>query len=95
MNNFSSKVLAAVTLVVCAPLALIFGLVAALILLQQFVSGLNPLNWFSSSGADWIFGGGSEGSAASYFGFILSAIPAALFGHATKWSYETLQKKSK
>ncbi len=95
MNTISSKLLAAVTLVICAPLALIFGLVAALFLLKQFVSGLNPLNWFSSSGADWLFGGGSDGSASNYFGFMLSAIPAALFGHATKWSYGTLQKKLK
>jgi len=94
MNNYSSKLLATVTLVICAPLALIFGCVAALFLLQQFLSDLNPSNWFSSSGADWIFGGGSEGSASNYFGFMISAVPAGIFGHATRWSYETLRKKS-
>lgn len=94
MNNFSSKLLAALTLVVCAPLALIFGCVAAVFLVQQFLSGWIPSRWFSSSGADWIFGGGSKGSASNYFGFMISAVPAGIFGHATKWSYETLRKKS-
>jgi hypothetical protein len=94
MNNFLLKILAVVTLVIFAPLALVFGLIAALFLLQQFLSGLNPLNWFSGSGADWIFGGGSEGSASNYFGFMISAALAFIFWSVTKWSYETLRKKS-
>ena len=94
MNSFSSKLLAVVTLIVCAPLALIFGCAAAVFLFQQFLNGLIPSRWFSSSGADWIYGGGTEGSAKNYFGFMISAVPAALFGHATKWGYETMRKKS-
>lgn len=89
------KISAAVTLVTCTPLALYFGFVAALHLLQQFVSGFNPLNWFSGSGADWVFGGGSAGSAGNYFGFMISSALAFIFWLPTAWSYETLRKKSK
>lgn len=94
MKGFLLKIFAVVTLLICAPLAFIFGLIAALTLLQQFLSGLNPLNWFSGSAADWVFGGGSDGSASNYFHFLISSAIATIFWLPTKWSLETLRKKS-
>lgn len=94
MKNFLLKIFAAVTLVICTPLVLYFGFIAALYLLQQFVSGLNPLNWFSGSAADWVFGGGSDGSANNYLGSLISSALAVIFWLPTKWSFETLRKKS-
>ena len=72
-------------IVVCAPLAFVFGALAALFLLNEFVNGLVPARWFSTNGADWLFGTGNQGSARNYIGFMLTAVPASLFWSAVQW----------
>lgn len=86
-TSVGSRILGVLVLIVAAPLTLLFGLVAAYFLAQEFLNGWIPSRWFSDSGWDWAFGSGRQGGARNYFGFMLSGIPAGLFGKATAWGY--------
>jgi hypothetical protein len=92
--SIGSKFLGVCALVVCAPLCLLFGLAAALFAASEIFNGLIPTRWFSTSGADWIFGTGSQGSARNYFGFMLSAVPASLCAAGAKWGLGQLKAAS-
>jgi hypothetical protein len=94
-SSFGSRLIGLSVLIVAAPLTLLFGLVAAYFLVQEFLSGWIPSRWISDSGWDWIFGSGKEGGARNYFGFMLSALPAGMFGTATSWGYAKFVSKSK
>jgi len=83
--SIGSKFLGVCAVVVCAPLCLLFGLAAGVFVASEIFNGLIPTRWFSTSGVDWIFGTGSQGSARNYFGFMLSAIPASLCAAGAKW----------
>jgi hypothetical protein len=86
-NSLSSRVIGLATIIFTAPLTLLFGLIAAYFLMQEFLNGWIPSRWVSDSGWDWIFGTGTQGGARNYFGFMLSALPAGMFGKATAWGY--------
>ncbi len=90
----ASRVVGLLAIVVFAPIAAVMGLFAALFLLQQFINGWIPSRWFSSSGADWIFGAGTQGSASNYIGFMLTALPAAGAGKLVLWGYEILTSRN-
>ena len=89
-----SKFLGVCAVVVCAPLCLLFGLAAALFAASEVFNGFIPTRWFSTSGVDWIFGTGTQGSARNYFGFMLSAIPASLCAAGAKWGLDQVKTTS-
>jgi uncharacterized membrane protein len=92
--SIGSKFLGVCAVVVCAPLCLLFALVAALFAASEIFNGFIPTRWFSTSAVDWISGTGSQGSARNYFGFMLSAIPASLCGAAAKWGLDQVKVTS-
>ena len=93
--TFGSRFLGLAVLIVAAPLALLCGLIAAYFLAQEVISGWIPSRWVSDSGWDWIFGTGTQGGARNYFGFMLSALPAGMFGKATAWGYTKFTPQTK
>jgi hypothetical protein len=92
MKTAGMKFVALLAIIGLAPLSFMLGGIAAIFLIQQVVSGWIPSQWFSDSGLDWAFGGGTKGGASNYFGFMLSAMPSYLCGLGVKWGYETLRK---
>jgi len=90
----SSRALGVLVIIVCTPLAVAFGSLAALFLLQEFVNGWIPSRWFSDSPLDWMMSTGTEGGAANYIGFMLTAMPAGLTGKGALWGYEKVTGKS-
>jgi hypothetical protein len=92
-NNALSRAIGLLTILAFTPLALVLGVVALSFLLQQFINGWTPQDWVSQSGADWIFGDGTQGAARNYFGFMLAGVPAGLLGKAVLWGYKKLTAK--
>ena len=86
------KIVGALAIIVLGPLALLFALIAGVFIASEIFNGIVPTRWFSTSGIDWIFGTGSQGSARNYFGFMLSAIPASLCGAGAKWGLDQVKK---
>jgi hypothetical protein len=92
-TSTSRRILGIVVAVLLTPPTVIFGAIAALFLARQFVSGWIPSQWFSDSPLDWAFGGGVEGSANNYLGFMLSGLPAMLCGSGVLWGYDLFKSK--
>jgi hypothetical protein len=92
-NLYLNRIMGFLAIVAFAPLVLVFGVAAASFLLQEFVNGWIPSNWFSSSGLDWLFAGGTDGGASNYFGFMLTGVPAGLSGGAVLWGVERLRSR--
>ena len=89
--SFTSRVVGLVAVIVLAPLTVILGLAAGLFLVQQFLSGWLPSQWFSSSPLDWAYGMGVEGSASNYFGFMLTGVPAYCAFNGILWGLRRLR----
>lgn len=84
---------AVVVIAVLAPLGLASGLVAAVCLADQFLSGWIPSRWFSRSATDWVFGSGTEGSARNYLGFMVGAVVAAGCLKGMEWAMGVLRRR--
>lgn len=69
--------LALLVVVVLAPVGIASGMMAALFLADQFLSGWIPSRWLSTSVSDWVFGAGTAGSARNYVGFMVTGVVAA------------------
>lgn len=83
-----------VVAVLLTPPTIVFGAIAAFFLARQFVSGWIPSQWFSDSPLDWAFGGGVEGGANNYFGFVLSAFPTFFCYSGVLWGYNKWKGKT-
>lgn len=92
-RSTTRTILAVLVIVTLAPLGLASGLVAALFLADQFLSGWIPGRWFSSSAADWVFGAGTAGSARNYVGFMATGVVAASCLKAVEWAMGVLRRR--
>ena len=93
-TSSTSRPLGFLVIIVFAPLAVVFGVIAASHLLQQFINGWIPSRWISPSIFDWMLGDGTQGAASNYIGFMLTGVPAAVFGKAVLWGYNKLTSKN-
>ena len=84
---------ALLVLIVMAPLGALSGLVAAVFLIDQVLSGWIPRRWFSSSAADWVFGAGTAGSARDYLGFMAAGMLAAGCFKGAEWAIGVLRRR--
>lgn len=82
---------ALLVLIVMVPLGALSGLVAAVFLLDQVLSGWIPSRWFSSSAADWVFGAGTAGSARDYLGFMVTGVFATGCFKGAEWALRVLR----
>lgn len=92
-NSRSKRFLGLVVAILLTPPTVVLGAAAGFFLARQFVSGWIPSQWFSDSPLDWAFGGGIEGGANNYFGFLLCGFPALLCGSGVLWGYDILKGK--
>jgi len=92
-RSIARTIPAVLVIVLLAPLGLASGLVAALFLADQFLSGWIPGRWFSSSAADWVFGAGTAGSARNYVGFMAAGVVAASCLKAVEWAMGVLRRR--
>lgn len=88
-----SKVVGLVAVVICAPLALGFGVLAAVFAIDQFVAGWLPSRWFSSSASDWVFGMGTEGSARNFVGLMVTGVGAYACFAGVGWGLAQLRRR--
>lgn len=72
--KFAHPVRGIVVAAVLGPLMMIFGLNAAVALLDQFVSGFIPSRWFSDNALDWATSFGTVGGAANYFTILVNGL---------------------
>lgn len=87
------KVVGLVVVVVCAPVGLGLGLLAAMFAIDQFIGGWVPTRWFSSSPADWMFGMGTEGSARNYVGLMVTGVGAYACFAAVGWGLAEIRQR--
>lgn len=73
--------------VVLGPIMVVAGLVAAGSLLSMVIGAWIPGQWFSGNAADWLFGSGAEGSAGSFFLFMVSGMIAGGCWAAIRWGF--------
>ena len=90
--NVAMQFVGLLTIVVLVPICVVCSAVAGIFVLEEFVNGLIPTRWFSTSIEDWLFGTGAKGSARNYFGFILSSVPASLSAAGVKWGYGQVKR---
>ena len=86
------KALGLLAVVVLGPVGSALAVMAAFFLARQFVSGWIPGDWWSDSFADWVIGFGQKGSASSYFGFMVTAVPAAMCMSGARWGLDVLKR---
>lgn len=92
-RSTARTIVAVLVIVLLAPLGLAGGLMAALFLADQFLSGWIPGRWFSSSAADWVFGAGTAGSARNYLGFMVTGVLAACCLKGVEWAMGVLRRR--
>lgn len=88
------KALGLLAVVVLGPVGSALAVMAAFFLARQFVSGWIPGDWWSDSFADWVIGFGQKGSASNYFGFMVTAVPAAMCMSGARWGLDVLKRPS-
>ena len=76
-----------ISLLVLGPILLVCSLNLLILVVQNFLSGLNPQNWFSGNGADWLFSYGNTGGASMYFGFMLNGFIAFGCASGISWAF--------
>ena len=76
-----------ISLIVLGPIFLVCALNLVVLMVRNFLSGLDTFNWFSNNGVDWIFGFGFSGGAGMYFGFMFYGL--IVFGCASciSWAF--------
>lgn len=72
---------------VLGPVVVFGALLVVLTVVTMIIAGLDPRTWFSSSAADWAFGGGFVGGAGSYARFMIGGLLAAGGSAAIRWAF--------
>ena len=85
--------LAVLVVAVLAPVGAASGVMAALFLADQFLSGWIPSRWLSTSVSDWVFGAGTVGSARNYLGFMVTGVVAASCLKGVEWAVGELRRR--
>lgn len=85
--------LAVLVVAVLAPVGAASGVMAALFLADQFLSGWIPSRWLSTSVSDWVFGAGTVGSARNYVGFMVTAVVATGCVRGVEWAVGVLRRR--
>src|SRR5690606_41547509 len=73
--------------VVLGPSMVVAGLVAGGSPLSMVIGAWIPSQWFSGNAADWLCGSGAEGSAGSFFRFMVSGMVAGGCWAAIRWGF--------
>ena len=73
--------------ILLGPIFLFCSLSLLLLIIQNFLSGLNPQNWFSGNAADWLFSYGNQGGASMYFGFMFHGLIAFFSASGISWAF--------
>lgn len=91
MNNDANKARhwfrGIISLVILGPFFVVCSLNLIVLLVLNFLSGLNPLSWFSSNVSDWIFSYGNTGGAANYLGIVLNGLIAFFCASGISWAF--------
>lgn len=94
-SSVGSRVVGLFAVLLFSPISVVCGVFTAYFAARQFISGWIPSQWFSDSALDWVFAFGTEGGAANYLGFMLSAVPTFLAGQAVVWGMKRLTGKAR